>query len=51
MSGASEGSVPDQARRVRAEDPESALSLADEVLERALRIGASEAEVLVIAGD
>ena len=33
------------------EDPESALALAEEVLERALRIGATEAEVLVMAGD
>jgi PmbA protein len=39
------------ARRVHAEDPGSALALADEVLGRALRIGATEAEVLVTAGD
>jgi PmbA protein len=32
-------------------DPESALALAEDVLGRALRVGASEAEVLVIAGD
>ena len=38
-------------RRVNADDPESALALADEVLGRALRVGASEAEVLVMAGD
>ena len=31
--------------------PESALALAEEVLERALRVGATEAEVLVAAGD
>jgi PmbA protein len=39
------------ARRAGAEDPEAALALAEEVLERALRIGATEAEVLVMAGD
>jgi PmbA protein len=39
------------ARKVSAHEPESALALAEEVLERALRIGATEAEVLVIAGD
>jgi predicted Zn-dependent protease len=38
-------------RRVSSEDPESALRLAEEVLDRALRIGATEAEVLVMAGD
>ena len=38
-------------RRVTADDPESALALAEEVLGRALRIGATEAEVLVMAGD
>jgi len=37
--------------RVSAEDPSSALALAEDVLARALRIGASEAEVLVVAGD
>jgi predicted Zn-dependent protease len=37
--------------RAAAEDPASALALAEEVLERALRIGATEAEVLVMAGD
>ena len=39
------------ARRVHAEDPASALGLAEDVLGRALRIGATEAEVLVVAGD
>ncbi|HUG28954.1 MAG TPA: TldD/PmbA family protein [Candidatus Limnocylindria bacterium] len=38
-------------RRVRADDPESALALAEDVLARALRVGATEAEVLVSAGD
>ncbi|HUQ44513.1 MAG TPA: TldD/PmbA family protein [Candidatus Limnocylindria bacterium] len=38
-------------RNVRADDPAGALALAEEVLERALRLGASEAEVLVMAGD
>ena len=38
-------------RRVSSDDPESALALAEEVLGRALRVGASEAEVLVMAGD
>ena len=37
--------------RVSAEDPSSALALAEDVLARALRIGATEAEVLVSAGD
>lgn len=41
----------DLGRRVHAEDPESALALAEDVLARALRIGATEAEVLVTAGD
>ena len=41
----------DLARRVRADDPESALALAEDVLARALRVGATEAEVLVAAGD
>jgi PmbA protein len=36
---------------VSSADPESALALADEVLGRALKLGATEAEVLVIAGD
>ena len=38
-------------RSVDVDDPRAALSLAEEVLERALRIGATEAEVLVMAGD
>ena len=46
-----DGQAPAPARRVHAEDPGSALALAEEVLGRALRIGASEAEVLVSAGD
>ena len=41
----------DLARRAGAEDPEAALALAENVLERAMRIGATEAEVLVMAGD
>lgn len=54
--GASSGQAPTDAhaagrRRVGAEDPEAALVLAEEVLDRALRIGATEAEVLVMAGD
>ena len=39
------------ARRAGADDPAAALALAEEVLGRALRIGATEAEVLVMAGD
>jgi PmbA protein len=39
------------AGRVTSEDPASALALAEEVLDRALRVGATEAEVLVMAGD
>ncbi|TME13010.1 MAG: TldD/PmbA family protein [Chloroflexi bacterium] len=39
------------ARNASARDPGSALALAEEVLGRALRIGATEAEVLVMAGD
>jgi predicted Zn-dependent protease len=38
-------------RGAASEDPESALALAEEVLDRAMRIGATEAEVLVMAGD
>jgi predicted Zn-dependent protease len=38
-------------RIVNADDSQGALALAEEVLERALRIGATEAEVLVMAGD
>ena len=45
------GDATDLARRVRADDPESALALAEDVLARALRVGATEAEVLVSAGD
>jgi predicted Zn-dependent protease len=41
----------DAARRVGSADPEATLALADEVLGRALKIGATEAEVLVMAGD
>src|SRR5207244_7736293 len=41
----------DIARRVSAREPETALALAEAVLGRALRIGATEAEVLVFAGD
>jgi PmbA protein len=48
---ASDATMPPASRRVRAEEPESALGLADEVLERAMRVGATEAEVLVVAGD
>jgi predicted Zn-dependent protease len=48
----SEGAASvDLGRRVRADDPESALALAEDVLARALRVGATEAEVLVSAGD
>jgi PmbA protein len=36
---------------VSAREPESALALAEDVLARALRVGATEAEVLVVAGD
>jgi predicted Zn-dependent protease len=36
---------------VTAREPESALALAEDVLARALRVGATEAEVLVVAGD
>jgi predicted Zn-dependent protease len=38
-------------RAVDATEPAAALELAEEVLERALRVGATEAEVLVLAGD
>jgi predicted Zn-dependent protease len=41
----------DLARRAGSEDPAAVLALAEDVLERALRIGATEAEVLVMAGD
>ncbi len=43
--------MSDVARRAGAEDPEAALALAEEVLGRAERVGATEAEVLVMAGD
>lgn len=46
-----DAATPSGSRRVSAAEPESALQLAEEVLERALRVGASEAEVLVLAGD
>jgi PmbA protein len=36
---------------VSAREPESVLALAEDVLGRALRVGATEAEVLVVAGD
>ena len=39
------------ARSVSAREPETALALAEEVLGRAMRVGATEAEVLVMAGD
>jgi PmbA protein len=41
----------DLARRAAADDPEAALALAEDILGRALRVGATEAEVLVMAGD
>ena len=41
----------DVGRKVDARDPQAALALAEEVLGRALRVGATEAEVLVVAGD
>jgi len=43
--------APAPSRRVAADDPRSALGLAEDVLDRALRVGATEAEVLVFAGD
>ena len=43
--------APAPSRRVAADDPQSALGLAEEVLERALRVGATEAEAVVFAGD
>ena len=45
-----DATTPSGSRRVSAVDPESALELAEQVLERAERVGATEAEVLVIAG-
>jgi predicted Zn-dependent protease len=51
-SGLGSGAGADSgSRTVGADDPQEALALAEEVLERALRIGATEAEVLVMAGD
>ena len=49
--GGSAVAASELARSVNARDPESALALAEEVLGRAVRIGATEAEVLVMAGD
>jgi PmbA protein len=49
--GGSAVAASELARSVSARDPESALALAEEVLGRAVRIGATEAEVLVMAGD
>ena len=51
QAGGSAVAAAEMARKVSAREPESALALAEEVLERALRIGATEAEVLVMAGD
>jgi len=51
LTPASVSSTADLARRAGADDPEAALSLAEEVLGRALQVGATEAEVLVMAGD
>jgi len=50
-AGGSAVAAAEMARQVNASEPESALALAEEVLGRALRIGATEAEVLVMAGD
>jgi predicted Zn-dependent protease len=41
----------DLVRRAGSDDPDAVLALAEDVLERAMRIGATEAEVLVMAGD
>ena len=49
--GGSAVAASDIARAVNAREPETALALAEEVLGRAMRVGATEAEVLVIAGD
>jgi PmbA protein len=49
--GGSAVAASEIAKGVDAREPETALALAEEVLGRALRIGATEAEVLVIAGD
>ena len=50
-TAAAAAATADLARRAGAEDPEAALALAEDVLGRALRVGATEAEVLVMAGD
>ena len=49
--GGSAVAASEIARGVSAREPETALALAEEVLGRAVRIGATEAEVLVMAGD
>jgi len=49
--GGSAVAASEIARSVNAREPETALALAEEVLGRAVRIGATEAEVLVMAGD
>jgi len=49
--GGSAVAASEIARVVNAREPETALALAEEVLGRALKIGATEAEVLVMAGD
>jgi PmbA protein len=49
--GGSAVAASEIARKVNAREPETALALAEEVLGRAMRIGATEAEVLVMAGD
>jgi predicted Zn-dependent protease len=46
-----DATLPSGSRRASASEPDEALRLAEEVLERATRVGATEAEVLVIAGD
>ena len=48
--GGSAVAASELAKGVNARDPGTALALAEEVLGRALRIGATEAEVLVMAG-
>ena len=45
-AGGSAAAAGEIGRKVTAQDPESALTLAEEVLGRALRVGATEAEVL-----
>jgi len=49
--GGSAVAASEIARVVNAREPETALALAEEVLGRAMKIGATEAEVLVMAGD